>query len=145
MFNNNKPGNKVSTNTSTPAVNIVSEGTKLTGNIHSKTDIRISGVIDGEALSKGKLIITEIGRVNGNITSADADIAGKVEGEVKVTNKLVLRKNAIVDGNIYTKTLIVEEGATINGACRMGEGSAKLSQASDSDFEKGTHLKASGS
>lgn len=143
MFNNNKSGSKVSTQQNTsPSVNIISEGTKLKGNLHAIADIRIGGTVDGEAVSKGKLIITDKGKVSGNVTSSDADIAGRVEGEVKVSNRLVLRKNAIVDGNIYTKTLIVEEGAQINGSCRMGEGSKGLSQASDADFEKGTHLKA---
>jgi len=145
MLNRNKPQRTVSTVSNSPAVNIVSEGTKVTGNVHAKADIRVSGAIDGEALSKGKLIITEVGKVNGNITSADADIAGKVEGEVRITNKLILRKSAVIDGNIYTKTLIVEEGAAINGACRMGERSNKLSQLNDAEYEKGTHLKASGS
>jgi cytoskeletal protein CcmA (bactofilin family) len=146
MFNSNKPSKNVSTQQqSSPSVNIVSEGTKLKGNLHAQTDIRIGGLVDGEAVSKGKLIITEKGRVNGNVTSRDADIAGRVEGEVKVGNKLVLRQNAVVDGNIYTKTLIVEEGAQINGACRMGEDIKNLSQASDADFEKGTHLKAKAS
>ena len=145
MFNTNKPVKKVSTTTNSPAVNIISEGTKVTGNVHSNSDTRVSGSIEGEALSKGKMIITEIGRVNGNITAADADIAGKVEGEVTVSNRLILRKTAIIDGNIYTKTLVVEEGAQINGACRMGERSSKLSQVNDAEFEKSTKLKASGS
>ena len=145
MFNSNKPVKKVSTTTNSPAVNIISEGTKVTGNVHSKSDIRVSGSVEGEALSKGKLIITEVGRVNGDITATDADIAGKVEGEVKVSNRLILRKNAVIDGNIYTKNLVVEEGAQINGACRMGDRSNKLSQINDADFEKSTRLKASGS
>lgn len=145
MFNNNKQGKKVSTSTKSPAVNIISEGTKVTGNVHSPSDIRISGTVDGEARSKGKLIITEVGRVNGNITSSDADIAGKVEGEVKVANRLILRKNAVIDGNIHTKTLIVEEGAQINGACRMGDSSSTLSPINDAEYEKGTKLKVSGS
>lgn len=143
MLNSNKSGYKVSNQQNTsPSVNIISEGTKLKGNIHAVADIRIGGIVNGEAISKGKMIITGKGRVTGNVTSADADIAGKVEGEVKVSNKLILRKNAIVDGNIYTKTLIVEEGAQINGSCRMGEGSKTISQSSDAEFEKGTHLKA---
>ncbi len=145
MLNRNKTPKKVNTVSNSPAVNIVSEGTKVTGNVHATADIRVSGTIDGEALSKGKLIITNVGKVNGNITSSDADIAGKVEGEVRVSNKLILRKSAVIDGNIYTKTLIVEEGAAINGSCRMGEQSSKLSQLNDAEYEKGTHLKASGS
>lgn len=139
MFNSNKPSKKVSTQqNTTPSVNIVSEGTKLKGNLHAQTDIRVGGFVDGEAVSKGKLIITENGKVSGNVTSVDADIAGRVEGEVKIGNKLILRKNAIVDGNIYTKTLIVEEGAQINGSCRMGEDVKNL----ETENKKGISLKA---
>lgn len=143
MFNSKKTGIKVSTQQNTSlSVNIISEGTKLKGNISSHSDIRISGVVEGEAISKGKLIITDKGKILGNVTSSDADIAGKVEGEVRVSNRLFLRKDATIDGNIYTKTLVVEEGAQINGACRMGEGTSKLSSVSDSDYEKGTHIKS---
>jgi cytoskeletal protein CcmA (bactofilin family) len=145
MLNRKKNNKVVSKTSNSPTVNIISEGTKLNGNLITHSDIRISGVIDGEANSKGKLIVTVVGKVIGNITSADADIAGRIEGEVRVSNKLILRKSAIVDGDIYTKSLIVEEGAEINGACRMGELSNPLSQLNDNEFEKSTHLKASGS
>lgn len=145
MLNSKKSNNKpVSDNSNhSPAVNILSEGTKLKGDLNSQTDIRIAGTIDGEAISKGKLIVTGNGKIVGNITSSDADIAGKVEGEVKVSNKLTLRESAIIDGNIYTKTLIVEEGAQINGSCRMGSDAKNLSQQSDADYANDTKVKSS--
>lgn len=144
MLNSKKNNNTVSdTNNHTPAVNILSEGTKLKGDLNSQTDIRIAGTVDGEAVSKGKLIVTGNGKIIGNMTSADADIAGKVEGEVKVSNKLTLRASAVIDGNIYTKTLIVEEGAQINGSCRMGSDSKSLSDSSDADYANDTKVKSS--
>ena len=136
MLNQKKNKKVVNETSNSPLVNIISEGTKIIGNIHSHSDMRISGVIDGEVNSKGKLIVSNVGKVNGNITSADLDIAGRVEGEVRVFNKLILRKSAIVDGDIYIKTLIVEEGAAINGACHMGEFSKKLSQPKKKEYEK---------
>lgn len=142
MFNANKKTSTVNKQpTNTPSVNIISEGTKLKGNLHAQTDMRIGGIVDGEALSKGKLIITESGKVIGNVTSTDADVAGRVEGEVRVSNKLILRKDAVIDGNIYTKTLIVEEGALINGSCRMGDEAQKISGQADADYEKDTKIK----
>jgi cytoskeletal protein CcmA (bactofilin family) len=144
MLNSKK---STSSNTSdnsnnSPAVNILSEGTKLKGDLNSQTDIRIAGIINGEAVSKGKLIVTGNGKIVGNITSADADIAGRVEGEVKVFNKLTLRESAIIDGNIYTKTLIVEEGAQINGSCRMGSDASSMSKKSDADYAEKTKVKS---
>lgn len=120
MFNN-KTDKKVNGTTSqSPALNMVSEGTKFKGTIDSSNDIRIAGYVEGEATTKGKLIVTSSGVVNGDSKVADADIAGKVEGTLRVSGKLNLRQSAIINGDVYTKTLIVEEGAQINGACRMG-------------------------
>lgn len=142
MFNSNKASNKVSNTTNqSPSVNIISEGTKLKGNIHSNSDIRISGTIIGEAVSKGKMIITNEGEVKGNITSSDADIAGRVEGDVRVNSKLVLRKNSVIDGNIFTKSLIVEEGAQINGTCKMGADLKSITQNNDAEYAEETKLK----
>ncbi|WP_018126705.1 bactofilin family protein [Balneola vulgaris] len=143
MFNSNKASNKVSNTTNqSPSVNIISEGTKLKGNIHSNSDIRISGTIIGEAVSKGKMIITNEGEVKGNITSSDADIAGRVEGDVRVNSKLVLRKNSVIDGNIFTKSLIVEEGAQINGTCKMGADLKSITQNNDAEYAEETKLKS---
>ncbi|SMO32034.1 bactofilin family protein [Gracilimonas mengyeensis] len=142
MLNSRRSKSKSSTPNSnggnSPAVNIISEGTQLDGDLNSQTDIRIAGTITGEAISKGKVIITGSGKVVGNITSADADIAGKIEGEVKVSNKLTLRDSAVVDGNIFTKTLIVEEGAKVNGSCKMGADIKSISRNSDADYASDT-------
>lgn len=142
MFNK-KPKNKTVSNTTnqSPSVNIINEGTKIKGNLHANSDIRVSGTVVGEAISKGKIILTNNGEVKGNVSSADADIAGKVEGDVKVNSRLVLRKEAIIDGNIYTKSLVVEEGAQINGTCKMGTDVKNLSQHNDANYAEETKLK----
>lgn len=142
MFNKNKTSNTVSNSTNqSPSVNIINEGTKIKGNVHANSDIRVSGTVVGEAVSKGKIILTNSGEVKGNVSSSDADIAGKVEGDVKVSNRLVLRQDAIIDGNIYTKSLVVEEGAQINGTCKMGTDVKNLSQHNDANYAEETKLK----
>lgn len=144
MLNSKKNTNNVSNHSNhSPAVNILSEGSKLKGDLNSQTDIRIAGTVEGEASSKGKIIVTGNGKVVGDITSSEADIAGRVEGKLKVSSKLTLRESAIIDGDIYTKTLVVEEGAQINGACRMGSDAKSLSGKSDVDYANDTKVKSS--
>lgn len=130
MFNSSNNGDKKSTplkmNTNStgnnlPSVNMISEGTHLKGTLKTKNDIRIAGTVEGEAKAEGKLIISSSGKIDGDVNAVDADIAGRLEGEIRVKNKLILRQSAIIDGDIYTKSLLVEEGAQINGACRMGD------------------------
>jgi len=143
MFNKEDKKNVNGSSPQSPAINMISEGSKLKGTINSQNDIRIAGKAEGEIISKGKLIVTSSGVVDGDAKVADADVAGKVEGELRVTNKLTLRKSAVIDGNVHTKTLIIEEGAQLNGSCRMGDDSRNLSNSSDSDYAKATKVKSS--
>lgn len=124
-----------------PSLNMISEGTKIKGTIKSQNDIRIAGQLEGEAFCKGKIIISSSAHIDGNISSVEADIAGKVEGIIKVSNKLTLRQTAVVGGDINTKTLIVEEGAQINGNCRMGTGNSQAVEPSDVEYAKSTVVK----
>lgn len=142
MFNKEDTKNVNGSASQSPALNMISEGTKLKGTINSQNDVRIAGKAEGEVISKGKLIVTSTGVIEGNVKAADADVAGKVEGELRVTNKLILRQSAVIDGDIYTKTLIIEEGAQMNGSCRMGADSKNVAQSSDSDYLKATKLKS---
>lgn len=118
---NNSNSTSVKANNNLASVNMVSEGTEIIGTLKTKSDIRIAGKIDGEAKVEGKIIIASTGHVEGNIDSKDADIAGRVEGEVHVSSKLTLRQSAVVEGDLYAQSLVVEEGATFNGACHMRE------------------------
>jgi len=134
MFNKEKKPNNVNNKSqTTPSLNMISEETKLKGTLNSQTDLRIAGHIEGEVLCKGKVIITSSAKIDGNITTMDADIAGQVLGTIKSNNKLILRKTAKVRGDIFTKSLTMEEGATLNGGCRMGA-MEKLENVGDSVF-----------
>lgn len=146
MFNKNQKKKAVNTkpaNNNIPAVNIISEGTKIKGNINTIADLRVGGTIFGDAVSKDKIIITNAGLIEGNAISENADVAGRVEGDIRVKNKLILRQSAVIDGNIYTKTLIVEEGAQINGSCKMGS-DVSLNEKTDAGFAKETKLAKEG-
>lgn len=133
MFKKNKNKSGASTmNRSTDSstqnlssVNMVSEGTEIIGTLKTQNDIRIAGSVDGEAQVEGKIIVASSGHIDGNINSADADIAGRVEGEVHVSSKLTLRQTAVVEGDLYAQSLVVEEGATFNGACHMRDFAAE--------------------
>lgn len=134
MFKREKKSEIVKNNAQgTPSLNMISEDTKLKGTLNSQADLRIAGQVEGEIICKGKVIITSSAKIDGNITSLEADIAGQILGTLKISNKLTIRKTAKIRGDLFTKTLTVEEGATLNGGCRMGN-MEKLDIQNDSDF-----------
>lgn len=102
-----------------PNINMISQGTEIIGTLKTNTDIRISGKLDGTIESLGKVIVSTGGLITGDVKGKEADVAGTINGELVVSERLILRQTAIVKGDISTKSLLVEEGARFDGACKM--------------------------
>lgn len=120
-------------NDSTPSVpsqiNLIAAGTSLEGTLSAKDDIRVSGSLKGTLKVEGKAIVAQEGHIEGEIIAADADVAGSVQGDITIKGRLVLKSTARIEGTIKTTRLIVEEGAIIDGTCRMGQLDPKRAQA----------------
>lgn len=101
--------------------NVLSGGTVLTGNLVTDDDIRIDGVIEGNIVSRGKIIIGGNGSVKGDIECYNLDIIGKVTGNIQCYEIVALRSTAQMIGDIKTQTIEIEPGARFTGSCRMGQ------------------------
>lgn len=99
--------------------NVLSAGTVLTGNLVTQDDIRIDGVIEGNIISQGKIIIGTNGHVSGDVECQNLDLLGKVSGNVLCEDTIVLRTTANLIGDITTQIIEIEPGARFTGACKM--------------------------
>ena len=100
--------------------NIIGEGSTLSGNFNSSGNIRLEGKVKGDITSSSKVACGETSIVDGNVTADNAEIAGKVTGKVNVNDLLILKSSAKIQGDISTNNLVIESGASFNGACAMG-------------------------
>lgn len=132
MFNKDKT-------TSIPGVpnsaTLISSGTILKGDVHSKNDLRIDGTIQGNVSSTAKIVIGPSGHVEGNIEGVNADITGKVTGNIAVKEMLQLREQSVIEGNIIAGKLQVDPSAIFNGRCQMGPQAASIVLMSSSDVQ----------
>ena len=99
------------------AINLISNGSVITGEINSTGDIRIDGILNGNITTKGKIVIGDTGSVKGEIHCKNADILGKVEGKIYVTELLSLKSTALINGEIKINRLAIEPGCRFNGNC----------------------------
>ncbi len=100
-------------------INIIGNGTEITGDVVAKGDIRIDGKIIGNLSTQNKLIIGETGYIQGEIKAAIADISGKAKGKLFASQICILRSTANFEGELTTDKLVIEEGAIFNGTCSM--------------------------
>jgi len=100
---------------------IISNGVKIDGKLTSGGNIRVEGEIQGDISSQKNIVVGEGGKVNGQINADSITIGGKVSGTVKAKEKLILDPKGYLKGDLFTKILVVEEGARFDGKSKMGD------------------------
>jgi cytoskeletal protein CcmA (bactofilin family) len=107
--------------TETAAINLISIGTDITGDVKSTGDIRIDGSLTGNLNTKGKIVIGPTGKVNGEVVCKNSEVSGTVEGKIIVNQLLILKASSKIFGDIATSKLSIEPGAVFSGNCKMSE------------------------
>jgi cytoskeletal protein CcmA (bactofilin family) len=101
------------------AINLISNGTDISGDIKSNGDIRIDGTLTGNLNTKGKVVIGVTGKVNGEVICKNSEVSGSVEGKISVSQLLILKASSKILGDIATSKLSIEPGAKFTGNCKM--------------------------
>ena len=93
---------------------------ELTGEITFKDMVRVNGHIAGTIYSdKGTLIVDTSARVEATVDVAVAVIAGTLKGDIVARERVELGPASKIYGNIWTRSLVIKDGAIFEGVCRM--------------------------
>jgi len=95
------------------------KGTKVSGKLVFEGTGRIEGQVDGEIAAQDVLTVGAGALVNAKIAGTTVVVEGQVTGDVTARQRLELRASARVNGNVTTPSLVVQEGAVLNGQCTM--------------------------
>ncbi|MBR2462504.1 MAG: polymer-forming cytoskeletal protein [Spirochaetaceae bacterium] len=104
-------GDDISINT------FIGSGSAVSGDVKIAGFVTVHGDLDGDLEATGKVIVSEEGRVRGNITAKSAIIGGVVEGNVTAPDLIQLFETATVIGDLSTKKLKLEDGVLFHGHC----------------------------
>jgi cytoskeletal protein CcmA (bactofilin family) len=97
----------------------IDQGSSFEGKLSFKDTVRIDGHFSGEITSENTLVIGETGEIQANIRSKTVIVSGSVSGDVVAGTKVVLHKSARMQGNVEAPSLMIEEGAVLNGQVSM--------------------------
>jgi cytoskeletal protein CcmA (bactofilin family) len=107
----NKPKNRIDT--------LIGAEARIDGNISFSGGLRVDGEINGNLIAApGKpstLVLSEHGRVTGEISVTHLVLNGVVEGPVSASEYLELQSKAKVTGNVHYKSLEIQLGAIVEG------------------------------
>jgi cytoskeletal protein CcmA (bactofilin family) len=113
---------------------LIGQGTIAEGKIISEANLRIEGEYRGDIECRGDVIIGECGIARSNILAHDVTLAGKLFGDIVTKGRLLITASGQLFGNVTAQTLIVQDGATLNGSFTM-EHPSDAKQKTHSDLD----------
>ena len=101
---------------------------EINGEITFRDMVRINGHVAGSIYSKtGTLIVDVNATIDAHVDVAAAVIGGTVRGDIVARERVELGPASKIYGNIWTRSLVIKDGAIFEGVCRMIEEQQKAS------------------
>ena len=103
------------------SLNLISESTRIEGNVTFDEVSRFHGVLIGEAHARegSTLVLCESSVVEGDIYADTLFVDGYVRGNIQAKTKVIISSSGRVIGNIETPSLKLEFGAHFEGRSTM--------------------------
>jgi cytoskeletal protein CcmA (bactofilin family) len=104
----------------TKTTTVIGPDTHIKGEMVFDSTARILGTFEGRVIAKGEIQIGEGAACKAAVEGATVIVDGLIEGDVQARERVQLNSKARVIGDITATTLVVAEGASFTGNCRVG-------------------------
>ncbi len=99
---------------------VIAPGTAISGDMTFSGPTSVLGRLDGTITSSDCIEIGRDATVAAEVTAENVLVDGAIEGNVTARDKLQLNSTAKLQGDVNARTLIVSEGASFVGHCKVG-------------------------
>lgn len=103
----------------TEADTIIGPSVQVEGDLSSQGNIHVEGAVNGSIETTANLTVGEGAHITASVKAANAYIAGQLKGNLVVQERLELSTTSKIEGDVVAKTLVITEGAQLNGRCQM--------------------------
>ncbi len=98
---------------------VISAGTTWQGTLKLEDSLRVEGHVAGEIEARHTVHVAETAHVEAKVRAAFVVIAGRFQGDVHCKERLELLPTSRIKGEITTKSLVIHEGAVLDGQIHM--------------------------
>ena len=107
---------------------VLGRGVTFAGTLRFAGALRIEGSFSGHILAGGALDIAEGADVSADVTCESINVTGEARGSLTATRAIQLRAPARVNADLSTPSLLIAEGALLEGAVRMRGAPARVAR-----------------
>lgn len=98
---------------------LIGKGTCIEGDVRFQGGLHVDGCIRGNVIaeegSEAVLILSEEGRIEGEVHVPHVILNGRVTGDVHATGQVELASKASISGDVYYRLIEMAMGAEVNG------------------------------
>jgi cytoskeletal protein CcmA (bactofilin family) len=120
---------------------LVGQGTRITGDLIFSGGLHVDGTIKGNVVaeegSTALLILSEFGKIEGEVTVPNMVLNGEIIGDVFGSTRVELAPKARVKGSVYYNLIEMAIGAEVNGGLVHQPQGGKLPKRLEDKSEKG--------
>jgi cytoskeletal protein CcmA (bactofilin family) len=95
-------------------------GARFEGTLTFEDTFRIDGVLKGKVVTKNELIIGDGAAIDAEIHVGRVSVSGNVRGVIYARERVEVHAGARLQAEIHTPSLLVEDGAVIQGPVETG-------------------------
>lgn len=98
---------------------VIAADSVWSGTLRAQGSLQIHGTVEGDLAATDEIFVAEGAAINARVAARVIVVAGLIEGTVECSGRLEVLASGRVSGDVTTPSLVVHEGATIEGDLRM--------------------------
>ena len=99
---------------------IIGADANFKGELQFDSAAKLLGKFEGTINSKGRIYVADGSTCRATVKAKEISVEGHVEGNVEAADRVEIRNKGAITGDITASRMVMAEGASIDGHCRIG-------------------------
>lgn len=99
---------------------LIGKGIMVRGEISGTGDLHVAGRMEGKVTLTGTLVVEEGAELEADVRATTIVVGGQVRGNLMAAARIELLPSGRLHGNCRARSLVVREGALLNGRINTG-------------------------
>jgi cytoskeletal protein CcmA (bactofilin family) len=101
------------------STSVIASNAQWNGTLRSQGSLHVFGQVEGELIAEDEIYVAEGAIIRARVAASTVVVAGTVSGTIECTQRLEVLDSGHVSGDVTSPTLVVHEGATVEGDLTM--------------------------
>ena len=99
---------------------VIGADANFKGELSFDSAAKLLGKFEGTINSKGRIYVADGSTCRATVKAKEVSVEGHVEGNVEAIDRVEIKNKGAITGDITAARMIMAEGASIDGHCRIG-------------------------